>query len=486
MTRLSFHTSLIIPCAISALATAPAANGAAADRADQRTTNRCEVQGLAGPVTLRVTPGDLLGVNGPALTFNAVENEFAVTWGQEDEFGNVSIMMTLVPPAGDQATTATRVAESKDFDTVQSNIAHNPVNNRYFVTWRSVPFSAPPADYFNHLFGRMVSAAGLPDGPFQHLSHAGMESSVIYNSVTDDFLAVGRSFAGGPLGVYSRRVSGDGQPQDSSLRLNQPEGDELPSAAPMGRSAFNSRTGEYLTTWRDQDNGRLMGRLLDSQGQPASDVVILNNNKPGTYFTTGAAYDPINNRYLVVFNEFNGGDGGQILGQFVNADGSPANAIVIETATSQDPDIAFDPINEVFLVAWRHADYHSVTGQLLALNGDPLGEPIILSEGMLFDGGEYTGGSMVSVAPNTTSGGFLVAWRCYAPFIDFEVQALARAVNVTCEGGADLNGDGSVDVSDLLILLGAWGVCDGSCPADLNGDDIVNVSDMLELLAAWG
>jgi hypothetical protein len=52
-----------------------------------------------------------------------------------------------------------------------------------------------------------------------------------------------------------------------------------------------------------------------------------------------------------------------------------------------------------------------------------------------------------------------------------------------CPG--DLNGDSVVNVSDLLILLGAWGSCPG-CAADLNGDGVVNVSDLLILLGAWG
>jgi hypothetical protein len=50
---------------------------------------------------------------------------------------------------------------------------------------------------------------------------------------------------------------------------------------------------------------------------------------------------------------------------------------------------------------------------------------------------------------------------------------------------ADLTGDGSVDVSDLLVLLGAWGACSG-CASDLNGDGFVDVSDLLMLFAAWG
>jgi len=53
---------------------------------------------------------------------------------------------------------------------------------------------------------------------------------------------------------------------------------------------------------------------------------------------------------------------------------------------------------------------------------------------------------------------------------------------------ADLNCDGVVNVSDLLILLGAWGTCTepDACPADLNDDGVVNVSDLLILLSNWG
>ena len=55
--------------------------------------------------------------------------------------------------------------------------------------------------------------------------------------------------------------------------------------------------------------------------------------------------------------------------------------------------------------------------------------------------------------------------------------------NPSCAG--DLNYDNAVGVTDLLILLGAWGPCH-SCPADLTGDGAVGVADLLELLGKWG
>src|SRR5262249_35634365 len=40
---------------------------------------------------------------------------------------------------------------------------------------------------------------------------------------------------------------------------------------------------------------------------------------------------------------------------------------------------------------------------------------------------------------------------------------------------ADINGDSTVNVVDLLALLGAWNQAGG--PADINGDGIVNIAD---------
>ena len=59
---------------------------------------------------------------------------------------------------------------------------------------------------------------------------------------------------------------------------------------------------------------------------------------------------------------------------------------------------------------------------------------------------------------------------------------------ISFPSSADLDGDGSVGVSDLLILLAEWGPCTdcGDCSADLDDDCTVGVSDLLFLLANWG
>jgi choice-of-anchor B domain-containing protein len=55
------------------------------------------------------------------------------------------------------------------------------------------------------------------------------------------------------------------------------------------------------------------------------------------------------------------------------------------------------------------------------------------------------------------------------------------------QGGCvgDFNGDQTISVADLLILLGDFG-CTSNCLADLNGDGVVNVGDLLGFLGVFG
>jgi thermitase len=47
----------------------------------------------------------------------------------------------------------------------------------------------------------------------------------------------------------------------------------------------------------------------------------------------------------------------------------------------------------------------------------------------------------------------------------------------------DLDGNGVIDVTDILLLLDAWGQVHSS--ADLNGDGVVGVDDLVTLLGGW-
>jgi hypothetical protein len=53
------------------------------------------------------------------------------------------------------------------------------------------------------------------------------------------------------------------------------------------------------------------------------------------------------------------------------------------------------------------------------------------------------------------------------------------------------DGDGNVNVDDLLAIINSWGTCanPNNCPADISpaqGNDVVNVDDLLAVINNWG
>jgi len=71
-----------------------------------------------------------------------------------------------------------------------------------------------------------------------------------------------------------------------------------------------------------------------------------------------------------------------------------------------------------------------------------------------------------------------------AAFLALPTHAIAQS---SCP--EDLNADGVVNSSDMIILLNAFGNCPpspASCPADLNADSVVNALDVIILSNAYG
>lgn len=77
-----------------------------------------------------------------------------------------------------------------------------------------------------------------------------------------------------------------------------------------------------------------------------------------------------------------------------------------------------------------------------------------------------------------------------------DIQYSVDASNVVTDGTvltlliplpADLDGDGSIDVSDILLLLAQWGPCPDchACSADLDGDCNVGIGDLAQMFSSW-
>jgi len=74
-----------------------------------------------------------------------------------------------------------------------------------------------------------------------------------------------------------------------------------------------------------------------------------------------------------------------------------------------------------------------------------------------------------------------VGWTDWKEQLRF-AKALIEIDGEACQGDADFDHD--VDEDDLMIMLEAWGDLAG--PGDVNNDGVVNVTDLLWILGYWG
>ena len=85
------------------------------------------------------------------------------------------------------------------------------------------------------------------------------------------------------------------------------------------------------------------------------------------------------------------------------------------------------------------------------------------------------GGATSTRSISLTNDGDLLMWADQVHWV----------LSPRCEGDAD--GDGQVNVTDLLMAISAWGTYDeGACGPDVDGDGVVNVNDVLAIISAWG
>lgn len=91
---------------------------------------------------------------------------------------------------------------------------------------------------------------------------------------------------------------------------------------------------------------------------------------------------------------------------------------------------------------------------------------------------------MTKRTPATVLAGLLIAG---VPALLHEEAAASVPHDDACR--ADINGDGIVEVHDLIFVIGDWGFCfsdEDACQSDVTLDGSVDVDDLIWVLVNWG
>src|SRR5204863_660565 len=214
-------------------------------------------------------------------------------------------------------------------------------------------------------------------------------------------------------------------------------------------------------TWRDGVDQNLKGHRISARGVLIVTPILISPLFPESSTPTASiAFDPANNRYLIVFARF---QGTEIWGQFVSSSGGLIGSnFLIQAVSSRidSPTVAHSSIDNVFFLVWR--DGNDVIGQLLSETGEVLGSPLIIANG--------TAGPGFALMPpttvhNTTTGDFLVVWRdnrnipqgeedIFAQLVGIERSGIGGSTKLTYTG--DTSGDfhDPVTLSATLTLSG--------------------------------
>jgi hypothetical protein len=239
------------------------------------------------------------------------------------------------------------------------------------------------------------------------------------------------------------------------------------------------------------------GRVIQSMDVSA----LMNPDEPGPTYIDGLASDPTDNSlfyssdlgFEVLNVRDSGGYGcawppaaqnaakgylfaeGDLSGHAFDGDflfaAQPEDLYYSEDPPIGDPNT--DPPPQIFRTLTDSATI-ALKFQPLSTDG---GDDEIEPEDMAFDAVTFSGQCAVWVSEslNQTGNNRIVA---------FEVPCPCESTGQST-GFADLNGDAVVNVVDLSIVFGLWGVPFNG-PPDFDGDSSVGAADLLILLANWG
>jgi hypothetical protein len=328
-----------------------------------------------------------------------------------------------------------------------TDISYNSIQNEYLITYQAFTLEA---DLYIDIQAEILDQDGVPLGspviiaedidqgtafPDPHYV-PDVSIATAFSSVSNRYLVVWAEDNGLTTDIYGRIVAADGTPVGLGIPISiaifnvfEPD------------VAYDPGRDRFLVVWTDSGGAGtdlIYGQFVNTDGSLEGSSFAIVNNWDGYSGGPAIAFDDVNDRYLVVFIDNRTGQY-DLYGQLVSGDGTAVITtaeinFMILTRLGRDmnpPSIAFDRMNEQYMVAVDDIGIDSVMARLVDKDGnlfDHDGNMAVEVEDdyvLLNAEGERTAVAFNPAAYNTGSGGYgtyLPVWqRVIDDHTDFEL-----------------------------------------------------------------
>ena len=270
-------------------------------------------------------------------------------------------------------------------DHAKPAIAYDSANDRFLMAWTGLW----PESNLNGLFGD-----SWDENPFIISNASGAQAYpvVTYDSVNARYLVTWIDYrTSGQAALYGQLVNTDGAPQGIEFLIDNEFGGQ--DSRLSYSVAYDNVNQRFLVV-----SSKLLGQLINANGVLDGEKFIIMEDNGFFIGHTSLTYDGLNQRYLMVWDLGQGG--GSTFGQLLNTDGTRYGR-VFSILNRNNPTVAFDHVNERFLVA---ATWGGTYGQFVNPDGTLQGGEIAISQSSYYYYDDYP-----AIAFNPECGNFLVA-----------------------------------------------------------------------------
>ena len=195
-------------------------------------------------------------------------------------------------------------------------------------------------------------------------------------------MAIARAANGFDVAVGGQVFLADGS-ADAAVTVNSGAFISSNEDQHQPRMVYDPLTHQFLVVWDDWLVGGLdvNGQLIAADGGALTSAFSIRVDAFAG--SVGAdpdgAFDPVNERFLVAWVDTSN----QIHGGFVDADGTPASPFTIANTGNalREPSVAYDATNAQYLVVFRDGTANEIRAQRLDTDGATVGSDFLVGAG---------------------------------------------------------------------------------------------------------